>query len=141
MTTKTLAQRLIEQARGQRGTARAVILALQDEIAEARQEHWPLKTIWETLHDEGRIRFGYATFRRILQQVGARNVGLPARGGGARYTEADILIALRAEIEAARSKGWSCRAVWRELRDEGAIRMPYSEFERHVSAWARRNVH
>lgn len=61
------AQRVLPAARN-----RAQILALRGEIAQALKDGCTLAMIWNTLHEEGTIEFGYETFRahvRNLMQV------------------------------------------------------------------------
>ena len=61
------AQRVLPAARN-----RAQIVALRGEIAQALKDGCTLAMIWNTLHEEGTIEFGYETFRahvRKLMQV------------------------------------------------------------------------
>lgn len=61
------AQRVLPAARN-----RAQIVALRREIAQALKDGCTLAMIWNTLHEEGTIEFGYETFRahvRNLMQV------------------------------------------------------------------------
>lgn len=69
---KTLAERIAERVNQQvtvkKTSGRLVFLALKDEIAQAVQSGWPVKEIWQTLHDEGRTAVGYHTFNLYVNK-------------------------------------------------------------------------
>jgi len=69
---KTLAERIAErinqQVTAKKTSGRVVFLALKDEIAQAVQAGWPVKEIWQTLHDEGRIAVGYHVFNLYVNK-------------------------------------------------------------------------
>ena len=44
-------------------------LALRGEVKQAIDDGWPVKTIWETLHDEGRVAFSYQAFRGYVNRL------------------------------------------------------------------------
>jgi len=48
---------------------RAAFLALRGEVKQALDDGWPVKTIWETLHDEGRVAFSYQAFRGYVNRL------------------------------------------------------------------------
>ena len=48
---------------------RAAFLALRDEVKQAIDDGWPVKTIWETLHDEGKVAFSYQAFRGYVNRL------------------------------------------------------------------------
>ena len=48
---------------------RAAFLALRGEVKQAIDDGWPVKTIWETLHDEGRVAFSYQAFRGYVNRL------------------------------------------------------------------------
>ena len=48
---------------------RAAFLALRPDIEEALKDGWPVKTIWETLHEEGKITYGYQAFRGYVNRL------------------------------------------------------------------------
>ncbi|MFU8797095.1 MAG: TraK family protein [Gammaproteobacteria bacterium] len=48
---------------------RAAFIVLRQEIEQAMQDEWPIKTIWETLKEEGKIPFGYQAFRRYVNRL------------------------------------------------------------------------
>ena len=64
---------------------RAAFLALRGEVKQAIDDGWPVKTIWETLHDEGRVAFSYQAFRgyvnRLILSPSANREAAPAAVG------------------------------------------------------------
>ena len=48
---------------------RATLLALQTDIEQARQDGWSVKSIWKTLHHEGKVTMGYQTFLKHVHQL------------------------------------------------------------------------
>lgn len=48
---------------------RALFLALRPEIKQAVDDGWPIRTIWETLHEEGKVTCGYDSFRRYTRHL------------------------------------------------------------------------
>jgi hypothetical protein len=68
---KKLSERIA--ARTVKKKNRAIFLALRSDIKQALVDGWSIKSIWETLHEEGKIDFGYSAFlgytnRLILSQ-------------------------------------------------------------------------
>lgn len=49
-------------------TNRAVFRSLQFDIKQALEDGWSFRSIWETLHAEGNIRFSYPTFCKYTHQ-------------------------------------------------------------------------
>jgi len=41
---------------------RATFLALRPDIIQALDDGWPVRSIWETLHEEGKVTFCYSAF-------------------------------------------------------------------------------
>lgn len=80
---KTLSQRIADRVtkedKGATKKNRAIFLALRAEVDAAMKDGWPVKTIWETLHDEGRVTFSYQAFRlyvnKLILQEGADDQG------------------------------------------------------------------
>jgi len=77
---KSLSERIAVRAKAAKqskgGKNRAIMLALREDIKGALADGWPIKAIWETLHEEGKVLFGYQSFRNyvnrlILDQPGA----------------------------------------------------------------------
>ena len=48
---------------------RAAFLAVRGEVKQAIDDGWPVKTIWETLHDEGKVAFSYQAFRGYVNRL------------------------------------------------------------------------
>lgn len=48
---------------------RAAFLALRGEVQQAIDDGWPVKTIWETLHDEEKVAFSYQAFRGYVNRL------------------------------------------------------------------------
>ncbi|MGV4008753.1 TraK family protein [Citrobacter freundii] len=51
------------------GQNRAAFLALRDDITEALADGWSVKTVWQTLHEEGKISFGYDAFISYVNRL------------------------------------------------------------------------
>ena len=70
---KTLTERIAERARTRTPTRshrnRAAFLAMRDEVRSALDEGWSIKVVWETLHEENRIGFGYDAFTRYVHKL------------------------------------------------------------------------
>ena len=58
---------------------RAAFLALRGEVKQAIDDGWPVKTIWETLHDEEKVAFSYQAFRGYVNRL---ILSPPANGEG-----------------------------------------------------------
>jgi hypothetical protein len=48
---------------------RAAFLALRQDIKDAMADGWNVMSIWETLHDEGKVSFGYEAFRKYVNRL------------------------------------------------------------------------
>ena len=48
---------------------RAAFLALRQDIKDAMADGWNVMSIWETLHDEGKVSFGYESFRKYVNRL------------------------------------------------------------------------
>ena len=63
---KSLSERIAERVKAKKpskiGKNRAAFLAVRDDVKQALDDGWPVKTIWETLHEEGKITFNYDAF-------------------------------------------------------------------------------
>jgi hypothetical protein len=66
---KTLSERIAERINTQKSQNRAVFLALRNEITQALADGWPMKTIWQTLHEEGKVLFGYDAFINHVKRL------------------------------------------------------------------------
>jgi hypothetical protein len=70
---KNLSARIAERAAKKKPSRnaqnRAAFLALREDIKQALNDGWPVKTIWETLHEEGKITFSYQAFRGYVNRI------------------------------------------------------------------------
>lgn len=70
---KSLSARIAERAEKKKPSRnaqnRAAFLALREDIKQALDDGWPVKTIWETLHEEGKITFSYQAFRGYVNRI------------------------------------------------------------------------
>lgn len=70
---KTLSTRIAERTGLKTPTRnaknRASFLVLRPDIEQALNDGWPVKTIWETLHEEGKITFSYQAFRGYVNRL------------------------------------------------------------------------
>jgi Family of unknown function (DUF5338) len=48
---------------------RAAFLALRPDIKDAMADGWNVMSIWETLHEEGKVNFGYEAFRKYVNRL------------------------------------------------------------------------
>lgn len=67
--TQRIADRVAKEGKGATKKNRAIFLALRGEVEDAIKDGWPVKTIWETLHDEGRVTFSYQAFRLYVNKL------------------------------------------------------------------------
>ena len=79
--TKNLSARIAERAARKKpprnGQNRVTFLAMRGDVKQAIDDGWPVKTIWETLHEEGKVSFSYQAFigyanRLILSSSASR---------------------------------------------------------------------
>ncbi|WP_097068066.1 TraK family protein [Nitrosovibrio sp. Nv4] len=72
MPEKDLSTRIAENVTHNRASKAArntaAFLALRGEINKALNDGWAILQIWETLYQEGKIRFGYAAFCRRVKR-------------------------------------------------------------------------
>ena len=70
---KSLSERIaastVKQAPSRSAQNRATFLALRVDIKQALDDGWPVKSIWETLHKEGKIDFSYQAFRGYTNRL------------------------------------------------------------------------
>jgi len=48
---------------------RAAFLALRHDIKDAMADGWNVMSIWETLHEEGKVSFSYEAFRKYVNRL------------------------------------------------------------------------
>jgi hypothetical protein len=65
---------------------RVAFLSVKDDVREALDQGWPVKTIWTHMVEQQRIRFGYDTFlvyvKRHVRAAAERAPVRKTRGGG-----------------------------------------------------------
>ncbi len=70
---KSLSTRIAERAAlkkpSRNAQNRATFLSLRGDVKQALDDGWPVKTIWETLHDEGKVSFSYQAFRGYVNRL------------------------------------------------------------------------
>lgn len=70
---KSLSTRIAERAARKKPSRnaqnRATFLSLRGDVKQALDDGWPVKTIWETLHDEGKVSFSYQAFRGYVNRL------------------------------------------------------------------------
>ncbi|HHS8316200.1 TPA: TraK family protein [Legionella pneumophila] len=70
---KSLSARIAERAStktpSRNAKNRAAFLAQKPDITHAMEDGWPIKSIWETLHAEGKINFSYQAFRGYVNRL------------------------------------------------------------------------
>jgi len=70
---KNLSERIaamtIKKKPSRRAKNRATFLALRVDIKQALDDGWPVKSIWETLNEEGKIDFSYQSFRVYVNRL------------------------------------------------------------------------
>lgn len=68
---KSLSERIADSALknsvGRNDRNRAAFILIRGEVSNAVENGYSLLSIWETLHDEGRISYTYQTFRRYAR--------------------------------------------------------------------------
>lgn len=77
-----LEQWVRQRASSTREKNRVAFLAVRDDVREAMSQKFPVKTIWENLHEEGLIAFGYDAFLNYVHRFGLHaELGQPAAEG------------------------------------------------------------
>jgi hypothetical protein len=61
--SERIAARTVKQKPSRSAKNRATFLALRVDIKQALNDGWPVKSIWETLHEEKKVEFSYQAFR------------------------------------------------------------------------------
>jgi len=64
-----IAERAAKKKRSRNAQNRAAFLAVRSEVMQALDDGWPVKTIWETLHEEKKIAFSYQAFRGYVNRL------------------------------------------------------------------------
>jgi hypothetical protein len=75
--SQRIAERSLKKAPSRNAQNRATFLAIRSDIKQALDDGWPIKSIWELLHEEKKINFSYQAFRgyvnRLLLSQGTSN--------------------------------------------------------------------
>jgi hypothetical protein len=70
---KTLSERIADRISKKNPTRadqnRATFISLRREVKASLEDGWPVKTIWETLKDEGKVTFSYQAFRGYVNRL------------------------------------------------------------------------
>lgn len=70
---KSLSERIAERAKKKKPSRnaqnRAAFLAVRVDVKQALDDGWPVKSIWETLHEEGKVTFSYQAFRGYVNRL------------------------------------------------------------------------
>ncbi len=70
---KNLSERIaamaIKKKPSRRAQNRANFLALRVDVKQALDDGWPVKSIWETLNEEGKVDFSYQSFRVYVNRL------------------------------------------------------------------------
>ena len=71
--TKSLSERIAERAKKKKPSRnaqnRAAFLAVRADVKQAIDDGWPVKNVWETLHEEGKVTFSYQAFRGYVNRL------------------------------------------------------------------------
>lgn len=67
---KSLSERIAEREKSKKNYQnKTAFLAIRDEVKQALTDDWPVKVIWETLHAEKKISFGYDAFINYVNRL------------------------------------------------------------------------
>ena len=67
--SERIAARSVRKKPSRSAQNRAAFLALRVDIKQALDDGWPVKSIWETLHEEGKVGFSYQAFRGYVNRL------------------------------------------------------------------------
>lgn len=67
--SQRIAERSLKKAPSRNAQNRATFLAVRSDIKQALDDGWPVKSIWEILHEEGKINFSYQAFRGYVNRL------------------------------------------------------------------------
>lgn len=67
--SERIAARTVKKKPSRSAQNRAVFLALRVDIKQALNDGWPVKSIWETLHEEEKVDFSYQAFRGYANRL------------------------------------------------------------------------
>ncbi len=107
---KNLSERIAERMRKKKthigAHNRGTFLALKSEIIDALDNRWPVRTIWETLHEEGKVTFGYQAFRNYVNNLilAPKRSETKTAGEGLEHSRPDSRKKKSADTPAPRTK-------------------------------------
>lgn len=67
--SERIAERMAKKPPARADQNRATFIALRREIKASLEDGWPVKTIWETLKEEGKVTFSYQAFRGYVNRL------------------------------------------------------------------------
>lgn len=67
--SERIARREFQKEKSSPSKNKVAFIALQNDIENALEAGWSMKVIWETLSEEGKITFGYKTFRIFVSRL------------------------------------------------------------------------
>lgn len=77
---KTLSERIAEGVKGQAPHSnRAIVLGLREEIQESLDDGWSILAMYQTLYEEGTLTFSYQAFRRHVNRIFVRKIGISGK--------------------------------------------------------------
>lgn len=84
--SERIAARIVKRKPSRSAQNRATFLALRADIKQALDDGWPVKNIWETLHEEGKVNFSYQAFRGYTNRL----ILTPPAAGETAQTTVDV---------------------------------------------------
>ena len=68
--TKSLSARIAESAAAiKKPSNLAAFMTVREDVKQAIDDGWPVKLIWKTLHEEGKVSFSYQAFRGYTNRL------------------------------------------------------------------------
>lgn len=106
---KSLSERIAARVKAKKptrgGLNRAAFLAVREEVMAALGDGWPVKVIWETLHAEGKIAFGYEAFLGYVQRLVLARSGRQVSAGTPAQADTPVPKVKPAERKGAAAAG------------------------------------
>jgi hypothetical protein len=65
--SERIADSALKNSDGRNDRNRAAFILVRSDVSKAVDDGYSLLSIWETLHEEGRIQYTYQTFRRYAR--------------------------------------------------------------------------
>lgn len=67
--SERIAARMVKKKPARNAQNRAAFLTLREDIKQALDDSWPVKSIWETLREEGKVDYSYQAFRGYVNRL------------------------------------------------------------------------